>query len=65
MKFWLELLKKLGLFRDQGIFYIGGSDVLPPPLKGDQEQDALQRLEQGDERPSSSWWSTTCVWWFT
>ena len=50
MKFWLELLKKLGLFRDQGIFYIGGSDVLPPPLKGDQEQDALQRLEQGDEK---------------
>lgn len=50
MKFWLELLKKLGLFRDQGIFYIGGSDVLPPPLKGDQEQDALQRLERGDEK---------------
>ena len=49
MKFWLELLKKLGFFRDQGIFYIGGSDVLPPPLKGDQELDALQRLEQGDE----------------
>jgi len=50
MKFWLELLKKLGFFRDQGIFYIGGSDVLPPPLKGEQEQDALQRLEQGDEK---------------
>ena len=50
MKFLLELLKKLGLFRDQGIFYIGGSDVLPPPLKGEQEQDALQRLEQGDEK---------------
>lgn len=49
MKFWLELLKKLGFSRDQGIFYIGGSDVLPPPLKGEQEQDALQRLEQGDE----------------
>lgn len=49
MKFWLELLKKLGFFPDQGIFYIGGSDVLPPPLKGDQEFDALKRLEQGDE----------------
>lgn len=49
MKFWLELLKKLGFFPDQGIFYIGGSDVLPPPLKGDQELDALKRLEQGDE----------------
>ena len=31
------------------IYYIGGSDVLPPPLKGEQEQDALRRLEEGSE----------------
>jgi len=31
------------------VFYIGGSDVLPPPLKGAQEQQALEQLEQGDE----------------
>ncbi len=31
------------------VFYIGGSDVLPPPLKGTQEQQALEQLEQGDE----------------
>ena len=29
------------------IYYIGGSDVLPAPLKGDQEQQALTELEQG------------------
>lgn len=46
---WLELLKKLGLFREEAIFYIGGSDVLPPPLKGQQEQEALEALEGGDE----------------
>ena len=46
---WLELLKKLGLFREEAIFYIGGSDVLPPPLKGQQEQEALEALERGDE----------------
>lgn len=31
------------------IFYIGGTDVLPPPLKGKEEQDALEALEQGSE----------------
>ena len=31
------------------VFYIGGSDILPPPLKGEEEQQALQALEQGDE----------------
>ena len=32
-----------------GIFYIGGADVLPAPLKGQEEQHALEALEQGDE----------------
>ena len=31
------------------IYYIGGSDVLPPPLKGQQEQDALEQMEQGSQ----------------
>lgn len=48
-KFWLFLVK-MGLVRRKGIYYIGGNDVLPPPLKGQQEQDALEGLEQGDER---------------
>ncbi len=32
-----------------GLFYIGGSELLPPPLKGEQERAALTALEQGDE----------------
>ena len=36
-------------FRDRSIFYIGGSDVLPPPLKGKEEQDMLLGLEEGSE----------------
>ena len=48
MKLW-ELLQALGLIREQEIYYIGGSDTLPPPLKGVQEQEALEALEQGDE----------------
>lgn len=30
------------------IYYIGGADVLPPPLKGEREQEALEALEKGD-----------------
>ncbi len=30
------------------IFYIGGSDILPPPLEKDQEEAAIAALIQGD-----------------
>ena len=43
-------LVRIGLLRGSGLYYIGGSDVLPPPLKGREEQEALELLEQGDER---------------
>ena len=46
---WMELLQKLGLVQGQNLYYIGGPDVLPPPLKGDEEQKALAQLEQGSE----------------
>ena len=45
-----EFLRKLGLARVAPIYYIGGTDVLPPPLKGAEEQAALEALEQGDEQ---------------
>ena len=48
MKNWLrKLLQALGFFQE--VHYIGGADVLPPPLKGEREQEALEKLEQGDE----------------
>ena len=31
------------------LYYIGGSDVLPPPLKGQEEQDVLEQSEQGSD----------------
>jgi RNA polymerase sporulation-specific sigma factor len=43
-----RFLHRLGLFNDEGIYYIGGADILPPPLKGQQELDALEGLEQGN-----------------
>ena len=49
MKLLRSFLAKIGLVQEQGIFYIGGSDVLPPPLKGEAEQNALEALERGEE----------------
>ena len=45
----LYLLQKLGCLQPGAVYYIGGTDVLPPPLKGTQERDALMALEQGSE----------------
>jgi len=45
----LTFLRKIGLIRENNVYYIGGTDVLPPPLKGQEELDALLCLEQGDE----------------
>lgn len=44
-----KILETIGLIPKQSIFYIGGSDVLPAPLKGQEELDTLERLESGDE----------------
>ena len=46
----LDFCVWIGLVRqEESVFYIGGSDVLPPPLKGAEEQRALEGLENGDE----------------
>ena len=43
------LLRKLRVVRHNTVFYIGGSDILPPPLKGIEEQNALTAMEEGSE----------------
>ena len=45
----MHFLTFLGLVPQQNVFYIGGSDILPAPLKGQEEQQALEALERGDE----------------
>ena len=47
-KLWAFLIK-IGLVPAGEIYYIGGSDILPAPLKGTEEAEALEALEQGDE----------------
>lgn len=45
----LELLIRLGLYQPGKIMYIGGSDILPPPVSAEEEKELLLRLEQGEE----------------
>jgi len=44
-----KLLRRYA-FEGASLHYIGGTDILPSPLKGKEEQDALEALEQGDEQ---------------
>ena len=41
-------LARHGLLPRAGIFYIGGSDSLPPPLSRDVEAQMIARLDEGD-----------------
>lgn len=48
-----RLLQAIGLLRKDGLYYIGGSDVLPAPLKTEDESAALEAMENGDEAAKS------------
>src|SRR5690606_35896101 len=44
---YYRLLFKLGL-KTEAIYYIGGSEALPPPLSREEEDYLLQKLPTGD-----------------
>ena len=46
----MSILIKLGFLPARPIYYIGGSDVLPPPLKRAEELQTLEAMETGDEK---------------
>ena len=48
---WMEVYAAFlqRLWQCDKIFYIGGSDVLPPPLSAEAEADCVKRLSQGEE----------------
>ncbi|BBW96785.1 MULTISPECIES: RNA polymerase sporulation sigma factor SigE [Geobacillus] len=51
--YWLyKLLAKIGLKADE-IYYIGGSEALPPPLTKEEEEQLIARLAAGDETARS------------
>ena len=43
-----NLLQRLKWMYTPGIYYIGGNEFLPPPLKGEEEQLAREALKRGD-----------------
>ena len=46
LRFWLI---DHGLLARRGVFYIGGSDTLPPPLERAEEAALIARMDAGDE----------------
>ncbi|WP_369801936.1 RNA polymerase sporulation sigma factor SigE [Oceanobacillus sp. Castelsardo] len=49
---WYNLLIRLGIKSDE-IYYIGGSEALPPPLSKQEEQELLVLLPKGDKSARS------------
>ena len=43
-----KLMMRLGVWSAEKIMYIGGSDVLPPPLKPEEERQCIEALERGE-----------------
>jgi len=49
----IKLLRRLGILKKSVIYYIGGSEALPPPLSVDEEVFYLHQLEMGDAQVKS------------
>ena len=45
---WKALLRSLGLGGRERVYYIGGSDILPTPLKPEEEQACIEALSRGE-----------------
>lgn len=45
-----QALSRLGILRTDPVHYIGGSDILPPPLNKEEEAHAIDALNIGDEQ---------------
>ena len=48
-----KLFARWGMGSPGKVMYIGGSDVLPPPLKREEESQLIARLAEGDEQAKS------------
>jgi len=48
MLFIARILRRIRLHRQDSIYYIGGSDVLPAPLSREEEAALLEKLDRGD-----------------
>lgn len=50
--YWTKVLVKLKLKSDE-VYYIGGSEALPPPLSKEEEEILIHKLPAGDETARS------------
>ena len=50
---YLSLIKKFKTSLNKDIYYIGGSDVLPPPLTSEEENDLLKKLSSDNKSVKS------------
>ncbi len=46
--YYIKLLKKFDLLDEKAIFYIGGSEVLPPPLTPEEEKYLVSKLKEDE-----------------
>ncbi len=46
--FLVQLFRAGGLFPAKGVYYVGSSEALPPPLNSDEEAYLLDKLQQGE-----------------
>ena len=50
---WYRFLQKIGI-KPKEIYYIGGSEALPPPLSKEEEKELLEKLSAGDQEARST-----------
>ena len=48
LKWIMQALARL--WKRRAVYYIGGSEVLPPPLSPEEEQAAVEACQAGDEQ---------------
>ena len=48
ISYFYKILKKLGILNPKGLYYLGGVNILPPPLSTEEEQELLKKLEHDE-----------------
>ncbi|WP_278682025.1 RNA polymerase sporulation sigma factor SigE [Paraclostridium bifermentans] len=46
--YFYKILKRVGLLNPKGLYYLGGVNILPPPLSTEEEQELLKNLEHDE-----------------
>ena len=50
----IALLKGLLYSKEGEIYYIGGNDILPPPLEAEEEATCIKKIIEGEDKESRS-----------